>query len=137
MSWLSKNNLSVNFSNYNNIISLGNDYIKRKTQESIQDIELELLLNDINSKLNVNSTDNLGIQELAFGSFMGVGLAAGLCVMFPIAIVPTLVIGGLLGLVGGKGLSRRGGAANRRTPSFLSRFRALTPLFSPPALNLC
>lgn len=99
--WLNKNNLTPNITNYKQILSVGNDFIKKSAEEIIKDIELDLLLNKIDVKTNSKYGENFGVEEIAMSGVMGLGIAAGLCVMFPIAIVPTLIIGSIIGLLGG------------------------------------
>ena len=99
--WLFKNNLTPNVTNYKKILSHGHEYIKKNVEEIIKDLEIELLLNDINSKTGSNYAENFGVGEIVYGGYIGLSLAAGLCVLFPLAIVPTLLIGGVAGIVGG------------------------------------
>jgi hypothetical protein len=100
-SWLTKNNLSVSITTYKNVITRGNDYIKKSVDEVVKDIEMDLFLNEIDVQQTSSYIENLGVNEMVTCGSIGIGAAAGLCVMFPIAIVPTLIIGGLLGYLGG------------------------------------
>ena len=98
--WLTTQYSLITTSNYKEAISLGNDYIKQKIQELLEDIELELILYNINSQVNLSSVENLG-EEVITGGLSGLGIAAGICTFFPVAIIPTLIIGSILGVVGG------------------------------------
>ena len=81
--WLRKNNLTLGITNYKQVISYGNNYIKKSAEEIIKDIELDLLLNVIDVKTSSNYAENFGAGELFVGGVTGLGLAAGLCVLIP------------------------------------------------------
>lgn len=98
--WLSKKYDAITIFNYKNAISLGNDYIKQNCKEKLKEIELDLMINNVNSQVSLSSEENLGEEVLA-GGLSGLGIAAGICTFFPVAIIPTLIIGSILGVVGG------------------------------------